>query len=106
MIKAEAHSDDHAFEVEFDAAPWFEQAGNKEVYALARCGWGGDYPADAVADFMRDRVAELTDMFKYLEAVAFKRDNPGFECHVDETQAMEWLKFHRPDLFCNIKQEE
>lgn len=33
-IKAEVHSDDHAFEVPFDAIPWFQHADAEEITAL------------------------------------------------------------------------
>lgn len=43
-IKAEVHTDDHIYEVNFDAEPWFAQASDKEILEVAECGWGGDYP--------------------------------------------------------------
>ena len=41
-INAEAHNDDHVFEVPFDAFGWFEQPTDAEGRALAAYGWGGD----------------------------------------------------------------
>lgn len=90
---AEAHSDDHASEVVFDATPWFEQASDEEIAALRACGWGGDYPADNVAIFMADHNEELARMFAYVEAAHNVKDI-GFECHVVEKDVILWLE-HR-----------
>ena len=91
-------SDDRVFEVSFNAISWFQQADAEEVLDLAGHGWGGDYPADAVAEFMEDRVHDIADMFRYLERIHDTPHACGFECHVDEDSAMEWLKIHRPDV--------
>lgn len=92
-VMAEAHSDDHASEVKFDATPWFEQASDKEIADLEACGWGGDYPADNVAIFMADHNDELARMFTYVEAAHNIKDI-GFECHINEADAKRWLE-HR-----------
>jgi hypothetical protein len=97
-IKAEVHSDDRAFEVSFNAIPWFQQADAEEVLDLAVHGWGGDYPADAVAQFMEDHVREVAELFRYLERIHDTPRGCGFECHVNEDSAMEWLKINRPDV--------
>ena len=55
------------------AAPWFEQAPDEAILDLAKCGWGGDYPADAVAEFFEGKVPDITAMFKYKQH--------GFECY-------------------------
>jgi hypothetical protein len=101
MIKAECHSDDHNVEAEFDATPWFEQAKDKDLADLAECGWGGDYPADEVAEFMADRVERIAEMFKYLEIIhgdPSKKDCQGFECHVEDGDALKWILENRPHL--------
>ena len=104
MIKAEAHSDDRASEVQFDATPWFEAATDQEIEKLAAAGWGGDYPADEVAMQMADSVDGLADMFKYIE-IAHKIRDVGFECHVDSDSALAWLKLHRFALWEQLKEE-
>jgi len=105
VIPARAKSDDHIYDIPFDAEKWFAQANDKEVRDLAECGWGGDYPADEVAMFMAGHDDQLPDLFKYLEKIAnikSKKDVSGFECHVDEDKAMEWLKHHKIYLFRQI----
>jgi len=92
MIKAECHSDDHNVEVNFDATTWFKQASDKDILDLDGCGWGGDYPADEVAEFIGNHNKRIAEMFRYLEIV---RDQ-GFECNVDEASARKWLKKNRP----------
>ena len=105
-ITAEAHSDDRVFEVPFDALPWFQQASDEEVIKLARCGWGGDYPADHVAEFMVDHVPALAEMFGYIERLARKRRDTGFECHVNKKEALAWLKANKPVLAMRIEDAE
>jgi len=96
MIHAECHSDDHVVEVKFDATAWFEKATDEEIKALAACDWGGDYPGDAVAEWMAEHDASVKALFDYL---ALRPKEPlGFECHVDATDALAWIKANRPSL--------
>jgi len=96
-VKAECHDDEHACEVSFDVAPWLKKARVDQIAALARCEWGGDYPADQVALDMAKTVEDIKYMFKYIEARnKVNKEHIGFECHVDEAQALAWLKAHRP----------
>jgi len=98
-IEAECHSDDHAYEVSFNAAPWFQQASVEELQALKDCGWGGDYAADEVAEFMEHRDKGVSAMFTYLHTAKLPDDLSGFECYVEEDSAMAWLETHRPKVF-------
>jgi hypothetical protein len=105
VIAAAAHSDDHAIKVEFDALPWFEQASEQEIRDLAACGWGGDYPSDEIVFFLDETVPELSKLIAYLEIIAgdpAKKDCHGFECHVDEGRAPEWLRGHRKSLWAQL----
>ena len=106
-IRAEVHSDDYIFEVKFDAEPWFEQSDDVEIVALAACGWGGDYPADAVAIATADINTEVAEMFHYLERIAdipSKKDCSGFECYVDAGDAMGWIRTFREELASIVEQ--
>jgi hypothetical protein len=106
IILAEVHSDDHVFEVEFDATPWFEQASNEAIVALADCEWGGDYAADAVADFFSESNEQISDLFTYLHTIRNLRshkDMNGFECHVNSEDAYAWLEANRPGLVAAVK---
>lgn len=101
FIPAEAHSDDYNLEVKFDAAGWFLQASDEEITALADCGWGGDVPADAVAQHFEGIFPEITELFRYLEIIRedpSKEDCSGFECHVESGPALDWIVDHRPEL--------
>ena len=106
-ITAETHSDDYRVEVPFDAEPWFAQASDAEIVALAACGWGGDYPADAVAQWMSDVDPEVAALFDYLESVNAHRDpgtDPcGFECYVNDDAARVWLQTKRPALYAPLR---
>ena len=102
VIRAEAHSDDHSINARFDAMPWFVLATDDAIRALARCDWGGDYPADDVAHAMADAYPSLTRLFNYLESIAddpAKKDVKGFECHIDSADALKWLRKNRGKLY-------
>jgi hypothetical protein len=102
MIRAETHSDDRRIEIAFDATAWFEQATDAEIVALADAGWGGDYEADAVAEHFEQTATK--GLFDYL-AIAQPMpngDTVGFECHVEEDQALAWLKAVRPSLHATL----
>ena len=96
MIKAEVHSDDYVVQTYFDATCWFNAATDKEIVDLIRCEWRGDCPADVVA--LGSPNANMDLMLWYLRARAKANVVMGFECSVDEQQAEEWLKQHRPYL--------
>lgn len=106
VIPAETHSDDYQFQIEFDALAWFEQASDNELTALAECGFGGDYPADAVAEFFEDRPEgqEIAAMLDYSRAsVRGISETVGFECHVDQAAAERWIKAHRPEIAAKLE---
>ncbi len=108
-ICAEVHTDDFNAEASFDAAPWFAQASDKAILELADCGWGGNYAADAVAEWFADlkKNAEVVDVFDYLRAhnrmARHRRSAIGFECHVNENDALGWLHQHRPAIAKQIE---
>jgi len=97
-VKAEVHSDDRVFEIDFDATDWFCQASDEEIVDLIGCDWGGDYPADAVAQFYEGTNAEIGTLFSYLSSIKNTRKACGFECHVDGATAVEWLRKNKPHL--------
>jgi hypothetical protein len=99
-INAECHSDDFAVEVKFDAEEWFKTADDDMIKDLASCDWGGDYAADRVAMEMAIVDEEINKMFDYVNA----REEIGFECHVDENDAMAWLRENKPALYAKIKE--
>ena len=106
-VRAECHSDDRVFEVEFDAAPWFNQASDQEIFDLAECGWGGDYPSDAVAMDMAKHLDSIAALFVYLDNHnRSPRKHIGFECHVEREDAMNWLRANRPSLLIHIQDLE
>ncbi len=100
MIRAEVHSDDRAYEIDFDATAYFVQASDEDLFKLAKDDWGGGYPADWVAEYFEKTNRNIKAMFRYLRSpeVRERRDAPGFECYVKEADAMEWLKKNRPLL--------
>lgn len=107
-IPADAHSDDSVMEVSFDALPWFEQASDDEIVALAKVDWGGDQEADQVAIFCQDHNNDLNAMFNYIDKLKnlkSHKDMCGFECHVEEGPVMEWLRTHKYVVWSRIYAE-
>lgn len=106
MIRAEAHSDDFVVTAKFDATPWFKQASEEEIMDLARCEWGGDYPADAVADYLESEPGydSLAAMFEYLgkHPKSLSNEAIGFEVHVHRDDAYRWLLANRKDVFNEV----
>lgn len=101
-VPAEAHSDDWAVKVSFDAGAWLVQASDEELVALAREEWCNSYEADAVADFYRER--ETKALFDYLDSQRGEPSAPGFECSLDRQEVEQWLQAERPHLVAWIEE--
>ena len=97
-VCAEVHDDLRQLEVQFDAAPWFARASEDEIRALRGIGWGGNYEADDVARFFEDRHPEIGALMLFCRTAC----RVGFECHIDENRAMQWLRLHRPQLWAQF----
>ena len=97
MIRAEVHSDDYAATARFDATKWFEQATDNEIEQLARCDYGGDYAADAVAEWSAKLLDDVAAVFAYDELARCV-----FECHVNEDDAEAWIATNRQHLAAKI----
>ena len=100
-IGAEIHSDDYVFEVPFLANEWFASATAAQICDLADCDWGGDAAADSVALDLPEANEEIQRLFDYLElknSGRYRQGTTGFEVHVEEDQAREWLRVHRPEI--------
>ena len=97
-ISAEAWSDDRLVDVTFDARRWFLTATDEDIRELAACGWGQDFPADRVAQSLAGSHRELAAMFAHIERMNRDRTVMGFECQVDPSSAIAWLRDHRPAL--------
>lgn len=99
VIPAEVHRDDRGYEAKFDALPWFQQATDEQIRALADIGWGGNYAADVVAQFCKDIDQDVEEVLNHTCC----EEGMGFECHVDSIPAMTWLMIHRPKLWRAIR---
>ena len=98
MITSRCKSDDFNIEIVFDATEYFEKMSDEEIAALSKCNWGGDYPADSVAEYFKETTT--TKLFDYIELMNSRDTNEtvGFENHVDEQEALEWVSINRPGL--------
>lgn len=109
VIAAALTTDDHVFEATFDALAYFEQASIENLRALVDCGFGGDYPADEVAEFFQGKNAEVDAVFDYVARISdlpSKKDVSGFECYIDENHAVDWLKKNRPAALSSLPEDD
>lgn len=97
-IAARATDGHGAFPVEFDAAPWFQQASDHEISTLRKQGWCGSGAETVVAHISRSH-ARLATMLDYCDQHHNDPKPIGFECSVDEDEALRWLKRERPALW-------
>jgi hypothetical protein len=105
MIRAEVHGDDHRAPASFDATPFFGQATLEDIQGLRAVGWGGDYEADRVAQFMGDQDGQVARVFHHLSfgpARPGSTDPVGFESHVCEEDVARRVKASRPDWFGKV----
>lgn len=100
VIPAYVYSDDRLYTVPFDAVDYFKTCTQDDVAQLACCGWGGDYPADRVAQHVSQNNPEVERMLDYVT-----RKNMGFECSVDPVAAKTWLCEHRPEIVIREPEE-
>src|SRR6266699_2364746 len=80
MIHATCHTADNVLCFEFDASPWFSEAGAASIIDLAQRGWA----STAIAESLEDPTWET------------------FECIVDGPEALAWLEKNRPDVVARI----
>lgn len=97
-VNAEVHSDDSMAQGIFDASPWFRQATDDKILALAKEGWRGSYEADEVAESVRGVEDHVSRVLDYVDSCREAGKEMGFEVVVNETDAKEWVRKNRPHL--------
>lgn len=105
IVPADVNTDDHQHREAFDAVCWFQYASDDAIVALAKCGWGGDYPADDVARYIAEKdVMGMDCPVGHLLRIAERTEAGllGFECHVNKERALAWLKENRTNLFADL----
>jgi hypothetical protein len=92
-VRSEIHTDGYEYETQFDAEPWFRQASDQQIREIRDIDWRGDYPADDVAWWMRNKDPEVD-----LVLIAVEDEGLGFEVAIDPADAERWVRHHRPHL--------
>lgn len=106
LIRAEAHSDDRMFESSFFAEGWFIGATDDQIKTLAGEEWGRCEEADEVAR-SAEKTPGVSRMFEYVHArSAGGGDQIGFECTINDKDAMAWLRRQRYGLWAQLVCEE
>jgi len=106
MIRAECHTVDDKYVVEFDATPWFEQADAESIVNLARRDWSAPWIADALES--RADYAQLHELLQYARERLQREsiEDPtwlNFECRISDSDALAWLARNRPELVQRIQ---
>lgn len=102
LVRAEAHSDDHVLECHFFAESWFIGASDEEIIQLSDEGWGMCEEADGLARQLGG-LPDMARLFDYLQLRnAGIADPVGFECSVNEQDALNWLHRNRYGLWCRL----
>lgn len=101
LIRAEAHSDDHVIEAPFEAHAWFVTASDADVLELVSEEWGYCEVADSVA-LDHETGPRLSLLFEYIHSKNAIQREIGFECSVNEDDAMAWLRRERAGLWARI----
>ena len=101
MISALCHSADNARIFDFDATPWFREADPGSIVKVAEGGWSSTWIADALES--RPGYEGLHELIGYaLNRLQVKSlEDPTwstFECVVNGSEAMSWLRDNRPDI--------
>ena len=91
-VTAKATADDTGLCESFDAVGWFAQASDQEIRELHAINWGGNYAADAVAEYFEASNEILRRIV----------NGTGFECEIDGDEAMAWLKQHKIGLWASL----
>ena len=106
LIRAEIHSDDYVFEASFFAQNWFIGAADSCIQTLIAEDWGHCEEADAVAR-SADNDWRVAQVFDYIHAHNKSDCDPvGFECTINATDAMRWLRQQRYGLWCRLRCDE
>lgn len=95
------HSDDMIVAYRIDATPWFLSASDNDIYDLATCGWGGDYPADRIVYEFDNEASK--NLLNYLDIMQKANRDIGFEVHVFEVDALYWIRENRENLYKKIR---
>lgn len=97
-VSAKFWTDDHVFEVTFQANAFLQQASDEALSNILNAGCSGDYSTDEVAQFLADEglSPELSEAFDYLAARnKSSRDTVGFEVALEVEDFYRWLDAHR-----------
>jgi hypothetical protein len=98
MIKARCFTDDGAFDVTFDATPWFKRASASGIFAAAKENWSGGYGCDRIAMDLPKKPANLKKLFQYVDLLKDSPKSTGFECYVNAGDVLIWMHKNRPRI--------
>ena len=106
MINATLRSQDGILKFTFDATPWFAQASDHELFALATAGWVSSPAPD---DLVQDLGADNPQAAAVIEEMELPRLPDGtaatIKVHIEEIAAGGWLVENRPALAARILAE-
>jgi len=107
IVQSHVYADDYLFDATFDTIPWFEQAADEEILALAKTNFGGGPEADAVAEWFEKKLRRVEVVLEYCQHTT-TGPGPivGFTTEIDPKTAMAWIREHRPHLIDKLGNSE
>jgi hypothetical protein len=91
-VSANFHTDDYAFNVEFDCRAYLAATDVKYLLEIIEVGYSGDTATDSVGEFFGDKNLneEIAAGFTYLRALP-NRSEVGFEVRIDAESFLRWM---------------
>jgi hypothetical protein len=102
-IPAKIHTDDGAKCATFDARSWFATASMERIVELAQAGWRSRREATSIARLAQFENPEMADVLQYVMFLRHGGLDGSCTCTVDRVAALEWLAYHRPDVFARVR---
>lgn len=108
FVKAEIHSDDYRSTATFDGRPFLAGCTDESLLQVWAVGLTGDYCTDGIADevFKYLPSQEIQDTFDYVTAAHKVDKDIGFECSLERTGFISWIRAERPAVFGTLLCEE
>lgn len=109
IVSGTVYSDDRVINLTVDVRPFLETATKDDIETLATEDWCFSESADAVAytlEGLGDPGAGRLFWYLGMKPGGVGKEQVGFSVEVDGSEALAWLKEHRPELHAELDIEE
>ena len=94
-VSATFWTDDHVYEVNFDAASALQASHDDQLERILWLGASDNWAVDAIAHYMSDTIPAIAQGLKHVEAILEKGHMMGFECRMDVREFRQWMDANR-----------